>query len=68
VTNPQAQQDAFVEAVRIAATWYTPVELAFWLSSPQPQNDNWTPVQLLGGTRADELLAAVQQHEGGVYL
>lgn len=58
----------FAEAVAIAADLYTDAELAVWLTAPQPQADNWTPLQLLGCGKSAELLAAMRRLVDGVYL
>lgn len=58
----------FVTAITIAAGIYTDVELAFWLTSPQPLLEMWTPVQLLACGEAPRLLAVMRQLEDGVYI
>jgi hypothetical protein len=58
----------FHEAVLIAAGMYSDVELAFWLTAPQPLVGMWTPIQLLARGEADKLLTVLQQLESGVYV
>lgn len=58
----------FVEAVRLAATWYSHAELAVWLTAPQPLLDHWTPLQLLGSGRAPALLQIMNALDQGAYL
>ena len=67
-TEQNDQLVAFHEAIGIATECYTPVELAFWLNAPQPLLDNWTPVQLLGGGKAEQLLNVMESLESGVHL
>lgn len=59
---------AFIEAVSLAATLYTDVELAFWLTAPQPLIGMWTPVQLLARGEAGLLLGRLQAMADGVYI
>ncbi len=58
----------FSEALLIAAGLYTDVELAFWLTAPQPLLGMWTPIQLLARGEGAKLLQVLQQLEDGVYV
>lgn len=60
--------DSFSTAVALASEWYNDVELAVWLTAPQPLLHNLTPVQLLALGRAPELLRLMQAMEAGAYL
>jgi Lar family restriction alleviation protein len=65
---PRPNFDEFSQALLIAAGLYSDVELAFWLTAPQPLLDMWTPVQLLARGEAPKLLQVMQQIEDGVYI
>jgi hypothetical protein len=66
--KPRPNFAEFSEALLIAAGMYSDVELAFWLTAPQPLLDMWTPVQLLARGEAPRLLQVMQQIENGVYI
>lgn len=65
---PRPNFAEFSEALLIAAGLYNDVELAFWLTAPQPLLGMWTPVQLLARGEAPKLLQAMQGLEDGVYV
>ena len=67
-TEPSLNADYFADAVRLAASMYTDVELAFWLNAPQPLLGMWTPVQLLARGEAEDLLRTLRQIEDGTYV
>ena len=58
----------FARAVLIASSWYSDPELAIWFTAPQPLLDGWTPLQLLGCGRANQLESAVIALNESVYL
>lgn len=60
--------EKWAAAVAIAAEHYTQTELAVWLNAPQLMLANWTPIQLLGCGRGDELLRVMEGLESGAYL
>lgn len=66
--EPRPNFKEFADAILIAAGMYTDVELAFWLTAPQPLIEMWTPVQLLARGEADRLLMVMRQIDDGVYL
>lgn len=57
-----------IEALLIAGGFYTDQEFAIWLTSPQPLLDNWTPIQLIGCGKGDELLRVMKALDDGVYI
>jgi hypothetical protein len=66
--EPRPNFAEFSQALLIAAGIYTDVELAFWLTAPQPLLAMWTPIQLLTRGEAPQLLQVMQQLEDGVYV
>jgi hypothetical protein len=66
--SPRPNFAEFSEALLIAAGLYSDVELAFWLTAPQPMLGMWTPVQLLARGEADRLLMVLKQLEDCVYV
>jgi len=65
---PDKKPSDFPEVIRIAATLWTDQELAIWLTAPQEQHENWTPLQMLGCGKIGELLQSLKCIEDGVYL
>lgn len=65
---PRPNYAEFAEALLIAATLYDDVELAFWLTAPQPLIEMWTPVQLLARGESARLLSALRALEDGAYI
>jgi hypothetical protein len=59
---------AFLQAVGIAATMYSPPELAQWLQSPQPLIGGATPLQLLATGQTMPLFNAMRALDEGVYI
>lgn len=66
--EPRPNFAEFHEAVLIAAGLYSDVELAFWLTAPQPLLEMWTPIQLLARGESGRLLQVMRQIEEGVYV
>jgi hypothetical protein len=65
---PHDTGDTFQQAVGIASELYSDVELAVWLTAPQPLLNNLTPIQLLALGRSPELLRVMQALDEGAYL
>lgn len=59
---------AFLQAVGIAASMYSPPELAQWLQSPQPLVGNRTPLELLAEGNTMPLFDTMRALDEGVYL
>lgn len=66
--GPRPNFAEFADALLIAASMYTDVELAFWLTAPQPLIGMWTPVQLLARGEADKLRSVMRAIEDGAYV
>ena len=64
----RANSAEFTDAILIAASLYSDVELAFWLTAPHPLLDMWTPVQLLARGEAGRLLSIMRGLEDGAYV
>jgi uncharacterized protein (DUF2384 family) len=67
-TNTPPENAAFLQAVGIAALFYSPPELARWLQSPQPLLNNATPLQLLANGQTMPLFEVMQRLDAGVYI
>jgi uncharacterized protein (DUF2384 family) len=65
---PRPNFAEFSEALLIAAGFYNDVELAFWLTAPQPLLEMWTPIQLLARGDGPKLLQVMRGLEDGVYV
>lgn len=59
----------FADALRILEEhYYTPAELAQWLTSPHVQLGGRTAIQALAEGDAPLILASIQRMDEGVYL
>jgi len=65
---PHDTGDTFQQAVGIASELYSDIEVAVWLTAPQPLLNNLNPIQLLALGRSPELLRVMQALDEGAYL
>lgn len=66
--KPVDHAKAWAEAIVIAASLYNQAELHVWLHAPQSLVGNWTPLQMLGCGKGDELLRVMQSLEEGAFV
>lgn len=67
IPAPHDTGDTFQQAVGIASEIYSDLELAVWLTAPQPLLNNLNPIQLLALGRSPELLSAMQAFDEGAF-
>jgi len=59
---------AFLQALGIAATMYSPAELAQWLQAPQPLLGNQSPIELLATGQTLALFDILRAIDEGAYF